>query len=470
MIKIYNTLTRKKEPFVPIKEGKVGMYVCGPTVYNYIHIGNARSTIAFDTIRRYFEYRGYQVKYISNFTDVDDKIIRAAKELNVTAPEIANRFIRAFVEDTQALNVEAATVHPRVIDHITDIISFIQTLIEKGYGYEVNGDVYYRTRKFKTYGQLSDQSIDELEAGASQRTGKEQNQKEDPLDFALWKKAKEGEIAWDSPWGKGRPGWHIECSVMATKHLGETIDIHGGGQDLEFPHHENEIAQSEAKTGKKFANYWMHNGYVTIGEEDQKMSKSLGNFITVHEMIQTVDPQVLRFFMATTQYRRPIRYSEATLKEAAINLQRLRNTFENLKFRLESAEKNLGTDSKFLAELEQIQQHFIKEMDDDFNAANGITVVYELTKWLNTYLENDVVSKVILVKGEALFTQWLSIFGILFTADELLDEEIEQLIEERTQARKNRNFIRSDEIRELLKEKGILLDDTPQGTRWRREL
>ncbi|MGX7173376.1 cysteine--tRNA ligase [Enterococcus ratti] len=470
MIKIYNTLTRKKEPFVPIKEGKVGMYVCGPTVYNYIHIGNARSTIAFDTIRRYFEYRGYQVKYISNFTDVDDKIIRAAKELNVTAPEIANRFIRAFVEDTQALNVEAATVHPRVMDHITDIISFIQTLIEKGYGYEVNGDVYYRTRKFKTYGQLSDQSIDELEAGASQRTGKEQNQKEDPLDFALWKKAKEGEIAWNSPWGKGRPGWHIECSVMATKHLGETIDIHGGGQDLEFPHHENEIAQSEAKTGKKFANYWMHNGYVTIGEEDQKMSKSLGNFITVHEMIQTVDPQVLRFFMATTQYRRPIRYSEATLKEAAINLQRLRNTFENLKFRLESAEKNLGTDSKFLAELEQIQQHFIKEMDDDFNAANGITVVYELTKWLNTYLENDVVSKVILVKGEALFTQWLSIFGILFTADELLDEEIEQLIEERTQARKNRNFIRSDEIRELLKEKGILLDDTPQGTRWRREL
>ncbi|OJG83723.1 cysteinyl-tRNA synthetase [Enterococcus ratti] len=446
------------------------MYVCGPTVYNYIHIGNARSTIAFDTIRRYFEYRGYQVKYISNFTDVDDKIIRAAKELNVTAPEIANRFIRAFVEDTQALNVEAATVHPRVMDHITDIISFIQTLIEKGYGYEVNGDVYYRTRKFKTYGQLSDQSIDELEAGASQRTGKEQNQKEDPLDFALWKKAKEGEIAWNSPWGKGRPGWHIECSVMATKHLGETIDIHGGGQDLEFPHHENEIAQSEAKTGKKFANYWMHNGYVTIGEEDQKMSKSLGNFITVHEMIQTVDPQVLRFFMATTQYRRPIRYSEATLKEAAINLQRLRNTFENLKFRLESAEKNLGTDSKFLAELEQIQQHFIKEMDDDFNAANGITVVYELTKWLNTYLENDVVSKVILVKGEALFTQWLSIFGILFTADELLDEEIEQLIEERTQARKNRNFIRSDEIRELLKEKGILLDDTPQGTRWRREL
>ncbi|EOH94069.1 cysteine--tRNA ligase [Enterococcus villorum] len=469
MIKIYNTLTREKEQFIPIKEGQVGMYVCGPTVYNYIHIGNARSTIAFDTIRRYFEYRGYQVNYVSNFTDVDDKIIRAANELGVTAPEVADRFIQAFEEDTKALNVEPATAHPRVMDHMTDIISFIQVLIEKGYGYEANGDVYYRTRKFKSYGQLSDQSIDELEVGASQRTGEEQNQKEDPLDFALWKKAKVGEISWDSPWGKGRPGWHIECSVMATKHLGETIDIHGGGQDLEFPHHENEIAQSEAKTGKKFANYWMHNGYVTIGEEDQKMSKSLGNFITVHEMIQTVDPQVLRFFMATTQYRRPIRYSETTMKEAATNLQRLKNTFENLKFRLDIAEEDLDTDATFLAELDQMKQRFIEEMDDDFNAANGITVVYELAKWLNTYLENTTVSRTVLTKGEELFTQWLSIFGILFTADELLDEDIEQLIEERTQARKNRDFVRSDEIRDLLKEKGILLDDTPQGTRWRRE-
>lgn len=469
MIKIYNTLTREKEQFIPIKEGQVGMYVCGPTVYNYIHIGNARSTIAFDTIRRYFEYRGYQVNYVSNFTDVDDKIIRAANELGVTAPEVADRFIQAFEEDTKALNVEPATAHPRVMDHMTDIISFIQVLIEKGYGYEANGDVYYRTRKFKSYGQLSDQSIDELEVGASQRTGEEQNQKEDPLDFTLWKKAKVGEISWDSPWGKGRPGWHIECSVMATKHLGETIDIHGGGQDLEFPHHENEIAQSEAKTGKKFANYWMHNGYVTIGEEDQKMSKSLGNFITVHEMIQTVDPQVLRFFMATTQYRRPIRYSETTMKEAATNLQRLKNTFENLKFRLDIAEEVLDTDATFLAEIDQMKQRFIEEMDDDFNAANGITVVYELAKWLNTYLENTTVSRTVLTKGEELFTQWLSIFGILFTADELLDEDIEQLIEERTQARKNRDFVRSDEIRDLLKEKGILLDDTPQGTRWRRE-
>ena len=336
MIKIYNTLTRKKEEFIPIQKGHVGMYVCGPTVYNYIHIGNARSTIAFDTIRRYFEYRGYKVDFVSNFTDVDDKIIRTANELGITAPEVADRFIRAFEEDTKALNVEPATLHPRVMDHMPDILAFIQVLVEKGYAYESSGDVYYRTRKFENYGKLSDQSIDELEVGASQRTGEEQQQKEDPLDFALWKQAKPGEISWDSPWGKGRPGWHIECSVMATKHLGETIDIHGGGQDLEFPHHENEIAQSEAKTGKKFANYWMHNGYVTIGEDDEKMSKSLGNFITVHEMIKNVDPQVLRFFMATTQYRRPIRYSETTMKEAATNLQRLKNTFDNLKFRQET--------------------------------------------------------------------------------------------------------------------------------------
>lgn len=469
MIKIYNTLSREKETFIPLKEGQVSMYVCGPTVYNYIHIGNARSTIAFDTIRRYLEYRGYQVNYVSNFTDVDDKIIKAANELGITAPEVADRFIKAFEEDTKALNVQPATSHPRVMDHMEDIRVFIQTLIDKGFAYESNGDVYYRTRKFTNYGQLSDQSIDELEIGASQRTGAEQQQKEDPLDFALWKKAKPGEISWESPWGEGRPGWHIECSVMATKHLGETIDIHGGGQDLEFPHHENEIAQSEAKTGKKFANYWMHNGYVTIGEDDQKMSKSLGNFITVHEMIQEVDPQVLRFFMATTQYRRPIRYSEATMKEAATNLQRLKNTFDNLNFRFENAVEAQSEDERQVTELEQLETRFIKEMDDDFNAANGITVVYELAKWINTYLEQPTVSKTILSKSEALFTQWLSIFGILFTTAEMLDEEIEQLIEERTQARKNRDFARSDEIRDQLKEKGILLDDTPQGTRWRRE-
>ncbi|MGH1784370.1 cysteine--tRNA ligase [Enterococcus gallinarum] len=468
MIKIYNTLTRKKEVFQPLEQGRVKMYVCGPTVYNYIHVGNGRSVVSFDTIRRYLEYRGYEVDYVMNFTDVDDKIIRTAKELKTSAPEIADRFIEAFNKDTAALNVQPATLNPRVMDHIEDIIAFIQVLVDKGYAYMANNDVYYRTRKFKHYGQLSDQSIDELEVGASQRTGEEQKIKEDPLDFALWKAAKENEIAWDSPWGLGRPGWHIECSVMATKHLGETIDIHGGGQDLTFPHHENEIAQSEAKTGKTFANYWMHNGYVTIGEEEEKMSKSLGNFVTVHEMVQKIDPQVLRFFLATTQYRRPIKYSETTLKEAETNLQKLRTALENAQFRLQNSKEGFpeGTDHAILAEFEQ---RFVQEMDDDFNAANGITVVYELAKWLNTYSESASIDIELLTAAVEKFKEWLAIFGIYFVGEELLDEEIEQLIEERIQARQARDFARSDEIRDVLKEKGIILEDTAQGTRWRRD-
>ena len=468
MIKIYNTLTRKKEVFQPLEQGRVKMYVCGPTVYNYIHVGNGRSVVSFDTIRRYLEYRGYEVDYVMNFTDVDDKIIRTAKELKTSAPEIADRFIEAFNKDTAALNVQPATLNPRVMDHIEDIIAFIQVLVDKGYAYMANKDVYYRTRKFKHYGQLSDQSIDELEVGASQRTGEEQKIKEDPLDFALWKAAKENEIAWDSPWGLGRPGWHIECSVMATKHLGETIDIHGGGQDLTFPHHENEIAQSEAKTGKTFANYWMHNGYVTIGEEEEKMSKSLGNFVTVHEMVQKIDPQVLRFFLATTQYRRPIKYSETTLKEAETNLQKLRTALENAQFRLQNSKEGFpeGTDHAILAEFEQ---RFVQEMDDDFNAANGITVVYELAKWLNTYSESASIDIELLTAAVEKFKEWLAIFGIYFVGEELLDEEIEQLIEERIQARQARDFARSDEIRDVLKEKGIILEDTAQGTRWRRD-
>ena len=468
MIKIHNTLTREKEIFKPIEENKVRMYVCGPTVYNYIHIGNARSSIAFDVIRRYFEYRGYEVNYVSNFTDVDDKIIKAAKELSITAPEVADRFIAAFKEDTAALNVKPATLHPRVINHIPDILAFIEALIEKGYAYEAKGDVYYRTRKFEHYGELSDQSIDELEVGASQRTGAEQAIKEDPLDFALWKSAKPDEISWESPWGEGRPGWHIECSVMATKHLGDTIDIHGGGQDLEFPHHENEIAQSEAKTGQRFANYWMHNGYVTIGEDDAKMSKSLGNFVTVHDLVKEIDPQILRFFMATTQYRRPIRYSEATMKDAQANLQKLRTAFENVTFRQSTAETELTDDEQKLAELYALKDRFIEEMDDDFNAANGITVVYEAAKWLNNYSEQDKVSAAVLTAALEEFMSMLAVFGIEFQTAGLLDEEIDQLIEERNQARKDKNFARSDEIRDQLKDQGIILEDTPQGVRWRR--
>ncbi|EAC9858828.1 cysteine--tRNA ligase, partial [Listeria monocytogenes] len=318
-------------------------------------------------------------------------------------------------------------------------------------------------------GQLSDQSIDELEVGASQRTGEEQKIKEDPLDFALWKAAKGDEIAWESPWGAGRPGWHIECSVMATKHLGETIDIHGGGQDLTFPHHENEIAQSEAKTGKTFANYWMHNGYVTIGEDEEKMSKSLGNFVTVHEMVKKVDPQVLRFFLATTQYRRPIKYSETTLHEAQTNLQKLRTTYENAKFRLNSSHYQASDEEVNAAVLEEFEERFVKEMDDDFNAANGITVVYELAKWLNLASEDPETDLALLAAGLAKFSEWLTIFGIYFVSEELLDEEIEQLINERIAARKAKDFARSDQIRDELKEQGIILEDTPQGTRWRRE-
>ena len=467
MIQVYNTLTRKKELFVPLTPGVVKMYVCGPTVYNYIHIGNARSAVAFDTIRRYFEYRGFKVDYVSNFTDVDDKIIRTGKELEISPLEVAERFIHAFEEDTTALNIETATLHPRVTENMADIIQFIQVLIKKGYAYESFGDVYFRTRKFKNYGQLSGKNIDDLEIGASQRTGEEQARKEDPLDFALWKKAKEDEIFWESPFGKGRPGWHIECSVMATKHLGDTIDIHGGGQDLEFPHHENEIAQSEAKTGHTFANYWMHNAFVTIGDEDEKMSKSLGNFVTVHELLEKVEPQVVRFFMSSTQYRRPIRFSEKNLQEAKTNLQKLHTAFNNAQFRLKTAVENTNEDALSLIEVDHFTTAFEKAMDDDFNTANGVTVLYDFARFLNSYVESSEVSKVVLEKSLANYQKMLNVLGIYFVKEELIDTEIEALIAERNEARKNKNFARSDEIRDLLKEKGIVLEDTNQGTRWR---
>lgn len=467
MLKIYNTLTRQKEAFVPLEEGKVKMYVCGPTVYNYIHIGNARSTVAFDTVRRYLEYRDYEVNYVSNFTDVDDKIIRTAQEMNITAPAVAQRFIDAYYEDTAALGVEKATSNPRVMDNMPDIIEFINALVEKEYAYEASGDVYFRTRKFKEYGKLSDMSIDDLEVGASNRLNDEENtKKEDPLDFALWKAAKAEEINWDSPWGKGRPGWHIECSVMATKYLGDTIDIHAGGQDLAFPHHENEIAQSEAKTGHPFANYWMHNGFVTM--DNEKMSKSLGNFVLVHDIVKQVDPQILRFFMATTQYRRPISYSMATIDEAKNNLAKLRHAYENVGYRLKDAVESVATDAEQIAQLDEFKQTFIREMDDDFNAANGITVIYDLSKTMNIYSEQAEVSKTVLEAMQKLMSELMLIFGIAFEEETLLDEKVEQLIVERNEARAAKNFQRSDEIRDLLKAEGIILDDTPQGTRWRR--
>ncbi|MYU59293.1 cysteine--tRNA ligase [Lactobacillus salivarius] len=468
MLQLYNTLTNQKEKFEPLNPEKVTMYVCGPTVYNYIHIGNARSAVAFDTIRRYLEYRGFEVNYVSNFTDVDDKIIKASQEMNLSVKEITEKFINAFYEDTSALNVKKATLNPRVMDNMDDIIKFIEVLVQKGYAYESAGDVYYKTRKFKDYGKLSGQLIDDLEQGASSRVEDiDQDKKQDPLDFALWKKAKQGEISWDSPWGQGRPGWHIECSVMSTKYLGDTIDIHAGGQDLEFPHHENEIAQSEAKTGKKFARYWLHNGFVTIGEEDQKMSKSLGNFVTVHDLLKEVNPQVIRFFMSTTQYRRPIRYSSANLNEAKVNLNKLQTAYENLSYRLKDSVE--GNDKEVEANFANLEKDFVKVMDNDFNVQNGISVVYEMAKQLNVYSEKEKVYTDTINNLINIYKKVVEIFGISFNEEkELLDDTIEQLIQERNEARKNKNFKRSDEIRDLLKEQGIILEDTAQGTRWKR--
>lgn len=469
MLTIYNTLTRKQEEFKPQTPGVVNMYVCGPTVYNYIHIGNARSAIAFDTVRRYLEFKGYKVNYVSNFTDVDDKMIKAAHEQGITVPQLADKYIQAFMEDTKAINIEPATMHPRATENIPEIIKFVQGLIDKGYAYEKDGDVYYRARKFKDYGQLSGQSIDDLEVGASEHVSADEiNKKEDPMDFALWKAAKPGEINWDSPWGKGRPGWHIECSVMSTKYLGKTIDIHGGGQDLEFPHHENEIAQSEAKTGQKFVRYWMHNGFVTIGKDNEKMSKSLHNFITVHDIIKQVDPQVLRFFMATTQYRRPIQYSEDNLIDAKNNLEHIQTAFDNLTYRQKDAQD--GADPVVTQKLADFKQSFTEAMDDDINVQNGITVVYELVKFANVYAQQKAVKAATLTEMKDLISELVSIFGVKLASsdNELNDEHIQALIDERNEARKNKDFARSDQIRDELKAEGIILEDTPQGTRFKR--
>ena len=467
---IYNTYTRQKEEFKPIEENKVKMYICGPTVYNYIHIGNARSVIAFDTIRRYFEYRGYDVNYVSNFTDVDDKMINEARKEHTTVEKLAERYIKAFMEDTEALNIEPATLHPRATHEIKEIIDFVQDLIDKGFAYEVDGDVYYRAKKFPNYGQLSDQNIAELEEGASEHINEEeQSKKEDPIDFALWKAQKaEDEIVWDSPWGMGRPGWHIECSVMSTKYLGDTIDIHGGGQDLEFPHHENEIAQSEAKTGKKFVNYWMHNGFVTVGKKQEKMSKSLHNFVTVHDILKQIDPQVLRFYMSSVQYRRPINYSEDGLKQAETVLKRYQNTLRNLDARLNDENETLE-DSGLRDDLTQAKAEFIEAMDDDFNVQNALSIMYDLATTLNNHLQKDQVDKPALKRAKKLLIAWLEIFGVSFKEEQAEnDTEIEKLIAQRDEARKNKDWAESDRLRDELQAKGIVIEDTPQGTRWHR--
>ncbi|WP_210616980.1 cysteine--tRNA ligase [Mammaliicoccus lentus] len=466
MITLYNTLTRQKEEFIPIEEGKVKMYVCGPTVYNYIHIGNARSTVAFDVVRRYLEYKGYEVDYVSNFTDVDDKLIRTANELGQTVPEIADRFIQAFYEDTGALNCKRGTSNPRVMDHMDDIIEFIKVLVDKGYAYESGGDVYYRTRRFEGYGKLSHQSIDDLKVGARIETGE---QKEDELDFTLWKKAKPGEIKWDSPWGSGRPGWHIECSVMAHVHLGDTIDIHAGGTDLQFPHHENEIAQSEAHSDTTFANYWMHNGFVNINNE--KMSKSLGNFILVHDIIKEIDPDVLRFFMVGAHYRSPVNYDLDLVQAAKKGLERIRNSYKSLVDREEYALLKEDETNQYIEGIDQALKDFEMYMDDDFNTANAMTAWYDLNKLANKYLLENATSVRTIEYFKEVYQIFSDVLGVpLYGKEhaELLDEEIEQLIEERNEARKSKNFQRADEIRDMLKEQNIILEDTPQGVRFKR--
>lgn len=463
-IQIYNTLTRKKEPFVPLVENEVRMYVCGPTVYNYIHIGNARPAIVFDTVRRYFEYKGFDVTYVLNFTDIDDKIIAEAEKQGEDTRALADRFIQAYMEDVNTFGVREATYHPRVSETMDEIITFVQGLIDKDYAYEVNGDVYFKPRAFDSYGKLSAQSIDELRSGARIQVGED---KEDPLDFALWKKAKEGEVSWDSPWGGGRPGWHIECSAMAKKYLGETMDIHAGGQDLTFPHHENEIAQSEALNDQTFANYWMHNGYINI--DNEKMSKSLGNFILARDIAKQHDPQVVRFFMLSVHYRNPINFSDELLAGAKNSYERIQTSYENLNHRKKTSLNIDPNKDEWLARIAKAKDAFEAAMNDDFNTANAITVLFDITRDANLYLGEKQTSVEVIEHFQQLVDTILSVLGISLQIEtELLDADIDALIEERNEARKNRDFVRADEIRDQLKEQQIILEDTAQGVRWRR--
>ncbi|MDI3533722.1 MAG: cysteinyl-tRNA synthetase [Thermosediminibacterales bacterium] len=463
-MKIYNTLSRSKEEFIPLKDKEVKIYVCGPTVYNYFHIGNARVFLTFDAFRRYLEYRGYKVTFVQNFTDIDDKMIKRANEEGISVKQLSERFIQEYFKDADALGIKRADYHPRATENIQDIIEMIKLLKQKGYAYEVDGDVYFETRKFKEYGKLSHQNLDELEAGA--RIGIDERKK-NPMDFALWKKEKPGEPSWDSPWGKGRPGWHIECSVMANKYLGETIDIHAGGPDLIFPHHENEIAQSEAATGKPFAKYWMHVGYLNI--DNEKMSKSLGNFLTVREALRKYDPEVIRFFMLSAHYRNPINFSEELLDQSKRGLDRLYNTLINLSHLKEAAkEKPLSFEEKeFNKKLDGFKAKYVEAMDDDFNTADGIAVIFETAREVNSSL-NIESSKTVIDKAYNLIKEMAGVLGLL-TKDEQghLDEEIEKMIRLREEARKQKNWVEADRIRDELRQKGIILEDTPAGVRWK---
>ena len=465
-MKIYNTLTRQKEEFVPVHLGKVGMYVCGPTVYNYIHIGNARPMIIFDTVRRYFEYKGYDVNYVSNFTDVDDKIIKKANEEGVSATEIAERYIKECKKDMEGLNVKPATHQPKATEEIDGMIRMIGTLIEKGHAYEVNGTVYFKTRSFDGYGKLSKKNIDDLEAGHRDIKVRGEEGKQDPLDFVLWKPKKEGEIAWPSPWGEGRPGWHIECSEMSKKYIGDTIDIHAGGEDLIFPHHENEIAQSEACNDECFANYWMHNGFLNI--DNQKMSKSAGNFFTVREISEKYPLQVIRFFMLSAHYRNPLNFSDTLVESAKNGLDRILTAIELVRDQAEKTGSAVNKEEEeHLNEAGKLVGKFEEAMEDDFNTADAVSAIFELVKLANTTVKessSDYAAKLL-----EIMETLCGVLGIeTKQEEEILDEEIERLIEERQQARKEKDFARADEIRDELLEKGIILKDTREGVKWKR--
>lgn len=468
MIKIYNTETKRKEEFVPIEEGKVRMYVCGPTVYNFIHIGNARPMIVFDTVRRYMEYKGYDVNFVSNFTDVDDKIIKKAIEEGVSAEEISQRYIAECKKDMEGMNIKPATTHPLATQEIDGMIEMIQTLVDKGYAYAVNGTVYFRTRKFEAYGKLSHKNLDDLRAGNRTLLVSGEDEKEDPLDFVLWKPKKEGEPFWVSPWGEGRPGWHIECSVMSKKYLGEQIDIHGGGEDLVFPHHENEIAQSEACCGKIFTRYWMHNAFLNI--DNKKMSKSLGNFFTVREISEKYDLQILRFFMLQAHYRSPLNFSAELMEASKNSLERITGAASNMKHLIgNGAERELNAEEiSALEEAKGFVAKFEEAMDDDFNTADAIAAVFELVKFMNTHAAAEN-SKIYLQTLKKELTDLCDILGVTAEKkEELLDAEIENLIAERQAARKAKNFARADEIRNELLAKGIVLEDTREGVKWKR--
>ena len=458
-MKIFNTLTRSKDEFKPITEGEVKIYACGPTVYNYIHIGNARPLCVFDVLRRYFEWRGLKVNFVQNFTDIDDKLIRKANEEGITVPEVAERYIEEFWTDAKGLNVREATVHPRATDNIEQIQDIISSLMENGYAYEAGGDVYYRAKKFNGYGKLSHQPLEDLEAGARIETG---DIKEDPMDFCLWKGAKPGEPYWESPWGNGRPGWHIECSAMAGRYLGKTIDIHCGGLDLIFPHHENEIAQSEAANGCEFSHYWMHNGFINV--DNHKMSKSLNNFFTVRDVAEKYGYEPIRYLMISSQYRSPINYSVDIIEQAKNAIERLYTCRDNIDFAL----KNAAEGGEIPAFLEERKNEFITAMEDDLNTADALAAVFVLVRDINTAIANGA-GKATLEACADIFDQLTWVLGLVYNRKtEALDSEIEALIEKRTEARKNKDFKTADAIRDQLKEMGIVLEDTPQGVKWSR--